>query len=294
MKSNSRFITIEKLFMSIKNIFIVNSLVAALFLSACKQSDPTLPVTVEEKGDLYFSGYYWNFKNSNGTQMGPGPNYFASTAQNIWLDADSMLHLRITKNNNTWFCSEIISVKEFGYGTYIFTTASDLTVLNEKTILGLFTWNSYSFQTQANSEVDIEFARWNNANDSLLLTYSVQPVWFDNPTPYIERSRRPQMQVGKLKGHCTHMFRWTPELITWETYEGDNYPGTNLLASWSFNNTNLPRRKLEGGLVSNPVVIPAPEDSTNVRFNMWLLNGQAPSNNQEQEIVIKSFKYIPL
>ncbi len=280
--------------MSTKVIFLSLSVLIGLSFISCKQSDPPVPDDPSGKGDLYFSGYYWNIKNSNGTQAGPGPNIFTNAPANIWLDASNMLHLKITKTNNTWLCSEIISSKAFGYGTYIFTTASDLTILNEKTIFGLFTWNSYSFQTQANSEVDIEFSRWNAASDSLLITYSVQPVWFDNPSPYVERTRKPPMQVSKLHGACTHMFKWTPAMITWETYEGDSYPGTNLLSSWSFNNTNPPRNKLENGLISNPIVIPAPEDSTNVRFNLWLLNGQAPSNNQEQEVVLKSFRFIPL
>jgi hypothetical protein len=247
----------------------------------------------DPEGDMYFSGYSWNFKSST-TSVGPGPNLFSSSSNNIWKDAQDRLHLKITKENNKWKCSELISTKTFGYGTYIFTTDSDLTTFNEKIVFGLFTWNNYSFQTQGNSEVDIEFAKWNNPNDSLVLTYSVQPVWFDNSAPFIERTRKPEMMVSKLKGTCTHMFKWTPDLITWESYEGDSYPGTNLLASWSYDKNNTPRIKSEGGNQSAPIVIPAPEDSTNVRFNLWLLGGQAPSDNKEVEVVLKSFRFIPM
>jgi len=266
-------------------------LAACLF--SCKQSDPLPIPTPVETGDIFFSGYYWNIKNSNGTQVGPGPNRFANSSSNIWLDSNNYLHLKITKSNNIWSCAELISVKEFGYGRYIFTTGSDLTTLNEKVVFGLFSWDDYSFQKQANSEVDIEFARWNNASDSLLLTYSAQPVWFDNAAPYPERTRKPQMQVSKLKGPCTHMFKWSSGKILWETYEGNTYPGNNLLATWSFDSTNVARRKLEGGLTSDAIVVPAPSDSTNVRFNLWLLNGIAPSDNKEVEVVIKSFKFLP-
>jgi hypothetical protein len=268
-------------------------LCSAILLSiyGCKQSDPPEPT---EKGDLYFSGYYWNFKNSGTNMMGPGPNYFASDTGNIYVDGNGMLHMKITKENNKWYCSELISVKEFGYGTYMFTTQSDLTTLNEKAVLGLFSWNDYSFQTQANSEVDVEFARWGNASDSLLLTYSVQPVWFDNPSPYVERTRRPLMPASKLKTTCTHVFKWTPDTITWNSYEGDYYPGLTPMAEWKYDKSNTPRTKMEGNQVSNPIVIPAPADSTNARINLWLLNGQAPANGSETEVVIKSFKYFPL
>ena len=274
-----------------KNLIWALSCSCLVFMAACKQSDPA---PIVETGDLYFSGYYWNIKDSNEGIAGPGPNIFSNSTDNVWVDSDNMLHLKITKRNNRWYCGEVISVKEFGYGKYTFVTASDLTILQEKEVLGLFTWNDYSFQAEANSEVDIEFARWNQANDSLILTYSVQPVWFDNAAPYSERTRKPQMQVSKLKSTCTHVFEWTPTLITWKSYSGETISSTTQIAEWSYDNTNQPRTKLEGGRVSNPIVIPAPADSTNARINLWLLNGQAPANNQETEVVIKSFRHDPM
>ncbi|MCX6284541.1 MAG: hypothetical protein NTW31_09940 [Bacteroidetes bacterium] len=84
----------------------------ALYISvfvSCKQSGQPEPVSM---GDLYFSGYYWNFKNSNDTAVGPGPNRFTSKYNNIFLDADASLHLKIIKNNNQWYCSELVSVKQ--------------------------------------------------------------------------------------------------------------------------------------------------------------------------------------
>ena len=30
------------------------------------------------------------------------------------------------------------------------------------------------------------------------------------------------------------------------------------------------------------------------RINLWLVNGMAPTNNQEVEVVIKSFQFVPL
>ena len=261
-------------------------------LANCKQSDPVDPID-EEVGDLYFSGYYWDYKNAN-TPVGPGPNRFSGTSEFAWVDPQGNLHLKIAKKDNVWYCSEVISVKEFGYGTYVFTCISDFSDFNEKAVFGFFTWNSSSFQTQANSEVDVEFARWNNPSKTNLVTYSVQPVWFDNGAPYTERSHTPEIDINYIKQPTTHMFKWTPDIIEWESYEGTVFPGTNLLAQWSFDKNNRSRNKLEGGRTSNPIVIPAPETETNVRFNFWLLFGDAPTDNKEHEIIIKSFKFTPL
>jgi hypothetical protein len=266
---------------------------SGLFLAVlygCEQSDP--PAKEEEAGDLQFSGYQWNIKTS-AVQMGPGPNFFSASTENVWIDSNGHLHLRITKRNNRWYCSEVISTKEFGYGTYVFTVDGGIDTLNERAVFGLFTWSDYTFQEQANSEVDVEFARWGNRNDTQLLTYSVQPVWFDNPAPYLERTRRPSLQRSDLQAPTTHVFKWTPDTIFWNSYSGENYPSNLLLASWKYDKGNIPRSKLEGGRTSDPIVIPAPATTTNVRFNLWLLAGLAPADNSEAEVVVKRFEFYP-
>jgi hypothetical protein len=88
--------------------------------------------------------------------------------------------------------------------------------------------------------------------------------------------------------------RWTPDSVYWQSFEGVNYPGVNKVTQWTFDKTNIPRKKIEGNQTSNDIVIPAPSDSTNVRFNLWLLNGKAPSNGKEHEVIITNFKYQPL
>jgi hypothetical protein len=268
-------------------------LVGLLFLIACKQSPPPKLEPVEEKGDIYFSGYHWNYKNAT-NPVGPGPNRFLGTSEAVWVDSSGYLHLRIFKKNNFWYCSELISTKEFGYGTYTFTCLTDIRDFNEKNVFGFFTWNIYSFQSDGNSEIDVEFSRWNNANDSLLITYAVQPVSFSNPVPYQERTFKPSMATLAFSQPTTHMMRWTEDSVYWESYKGEVYPGTEKIGTWSFDRNNIPRNKIEGSNVSDPIIIPKPRDSTNVRMNYWLLNGQAPTNLKDYEIVIKSFSFSPL
>lgn len=278
------------------NRFNIPIIVAILCIfQACKQSEPPEIKIPERKGSLYFSGYYFNYKNTP-NPVGPGPNRFKGTTDYAWVDANDKLHLKIAKNpsNNFWYCSEIISVKQFGYGTYIMTCETDIRNFDAKTVFGCFTWDDYSFQKQGNSEVDIEFAKWGNDADTLLVTYSAQPVIFSNPVAYNERTHKPLIATKYISKPMTYMMKWTPDSVFWESYEGETYPGTNKVSTWSFNKNNTPRQKIEGDKTSDFIVIPAPGDSTNLRFNFWLLNGQAPNNAKEHEIVIKNFKYIPL
>ena len=170
---------------------------------------------------------------------------------------------------------------------------SNVADIEKNVVYGFFTWDNTSFLEQANSEVDIEFSKWGKSSDSLTLTQSVQPVWFNIPAPYIERTNHPQMNLNKIKFPSTHSFTWTDSLITWKSYEGTDYPGTNLIASWRFDKNNQARTKLEGGKESNPIVIPKPGSDTHARINLWLLNGIAPSDNKEVELIVKEFKFIP-
>lgn len=272
---------------------IVLILIICCSFFACKQSEPPVILAPEIKGDFAFAGYQWKYKNAI-TPVGPGPNRFSGTSDFAWVDVTGNLHLKIAKKNNQWTCSEVISTKVFGYGTYIMTCLNDVSVFDKNAVFGFFTWDNYSFQTQANSEIDVEFSRWGNANDSNLISYSAQPVWFSTPGPYAERTHKPTVATKYMKQPMTYMFRWTPDSVHWESYEGLNYPGNNKVSEWTFTKNNISRKKIEGSNVSNPIVIPAPSDSTNVRFNLWLLNGAAPSNSKDHEVVISSFKYSPL
>ena len=261
--------------------------------NSCKQSDPSPLTPVVQQGSLNFSGISWRVKTSGVNKMGPGPNYFSDSSKNVFVDNQGYLHLKITKNGNSWNCAEVISVPAFGYGTYVFTVESNVADLDKNVVAGFFTWDSAAFYSQANSEVDIEFSKWGSASDSLTLTYSVQPVWFSNPVPYYERSHRPLIAKNKIKTTSTHAFKWTDTLITWSSFEGSQFPGTSSISNWFFDNTNVPRVKIEGGNQSQPIVIPAPGGDTHARINLWLLNGLGPSNNNEVELIVKEFKYIP-
>ena len=59
---------------------------------------------------LSFSGYDWWVKTSAGL-VGPGPNYFSDSTDNVWLDGQGQLHLRITNRSNQWQCAEIVSAR---------------------------------------------------------------------------------------------------------------------------------------------------------------------------------------
>ena len=124
---------------------------------------------------ISFSGYTWEVKTSK-SPVGPGPNYFSDSSKDVWVDEQGQLHLKVTKRNGRWYCSEVISEKTFAYGKYIFYLASRIGQLNENVVLGLFTWDNAP--KYHHGEIDIEFSRWGQAtNDNA--QFVVQP--WDRP-----------------------------------------------------------------------------------------------------------------
>ncbi len=262
----------------------------ALLLVSCEQSEAEF--NAREGNELEFAGRTWWIKHG-AVLMGPGGNYFSNHPNDVWVDKDGFLHLRIRERGSDWVSTEVVSREVMGYGTYIFTVQADLRNIDPNVILGLFTWDNHTFQEQANSEVDIEFAKWGEEDEENTLQYGVQPIFFG---PYYEeRVNKPGNDGNNWVGISTHGFTWTDTLITWESYIGENYGVGEPVASWRFDLNNPARVKEEGGRSSNPIIIPAPGDSTNARMNLWLLEGPSgPLNQLPYEVIIRNFEYYPL
>ncbi|MCT4622791.1 MAG: hypothetical protein N4A46_04140 [Schleiferiaceae bacterium] len=271
-----------------KKLIIV--LLASSLLWACKQGDPSFNQRTDDV--LTFSGMKWRIKSGFD---GPGPNNFTNHPNDVFIDDNGHLHLSVTERNGVWNCTEVILADTFttGYGTYIWTTQGDPVNIDRNIVLGLFTWDYNTFQEAANSEVDIEFAKWGDPEEEYTLQYGVQPIAFG---PYNEeRVHKPEANNNNWIGTSTHAFTWTDSLITWESWSGPDYGVGDPAASWSFDLNNPPKRKFENGNISDPIIIPAPGNTTGPHMNLWLVNGpEGPFVPIRHEIIIQKFQYIPL
>jgi len=120
------------------------------------------PIFAGYPRSIYFSGENWFVKAGSG-RLGPGPNYFSDSQNNVWVDSQGRLHLRITKVGGKWYCAEVISARSFGYGTYRFYLDSPVDALDSNAVVGLFTWSDDPAFN--NRELDIEFGRWGTTNN---------------------------------------------------------------------------------------------------------------------------------
>jgi len=217
---------------------------------------------------LSFSGYDWWLKNSGGL-VGPGPNYFSDFTNNVWTDTNGWLHLRITHRSNTWQCAEIVSARTFGPGNYRYELNSAVDAINTNATLGLFTWSDDPAFTDR--EIDVEGGRWENPADTNNAQFVVQPYYAAN---HLVRYRVPPGLTNS-----THLYVWETNRISYQAQTGAySAAATNLISSYVFTNT---------------ADVPASGDE-NVRLNLWLVNGDHPTDSNEVEVIIKSFNFVPL
>ena len=214
----------------------------ALLASACGGSNAR---TIE------FSGYTWQLKSSE-EGIGPGPNFFSDSPDNVWVDSRGRLHLKLTYSNGRWYCAEVINTESLGHGRYSFQLDSPVSDFDPNVVLGLFTWSDDP--DHSNREIDYEFSRWGNARNPMNGQYVVHPFQWN-------RQKFMQPPVAS----STQSFDWQQDAVTFTSSSG--VPST-----WTTREVPPP-----GG--------------ERVRMNLWLYLGVPPSDGQTAEVIVTSFTF---
>lgn len=214
---------------------------------------------------IFFSGREWRVKT--GTELlGPGPNLFSDSHDNVWTDRMGRLHLRITHVNGAYHCAEVKSLESFGYGSYVFHLDSAVAGLEPNAVLGLFTWaDSAEFNHR---EIDIEFSRWGDAENANS-QYVVQP--FDTP------GNMERFDLLASDWPSVHGFEWRTTFVEFRSLRGNSFDSEepeNVINTYHYNGNDIPRR---GG--------------ENARMNLWLFGGAPPQNGQESEVIVSAFEF---
>lgn len=206
---------------------------------------------------MRFSGHSWAVKASS-APVGPGPNVFSDSPENVWVDRVGRLHLRLTSRGGRWRACEVILDRSLGHGTYGFALDSPVGQLDPNVVLGMFTWGddpAYSHR-----EIDIEFARWGAAATQNAL-YAVQPsAQAGNACSFV---------VQPNDAATSHEFTWTPDQVSFRSAAAGRP-----IADWRYSGPDVPE----------------PRDER-TRINLWLYRGHPPTDGHEVEAVLSAFTF---
>ncbi|RKY47555.1 MAG: hypothetical protein DRP88_04210 [Candidatus Neomarinimicrobiota bacterium] len=230
-----------------------------------------------EERIIKFSGYDWIVKDHREKPHGPGGNYWSNSEENVWVDAQGRLHLRITKEDDgKWYCAEVNTTEPLGYGEYVFYVTGRVDQMDKNVVLGLFNY------LDDEHEIDIEICNgwvvnidwcdwvpyWGNA------LFAVKP---DIPCKSIKRfNMNLDDSPESEKGKSTHKFTWNSNSIFFKSIYGPHYTqpeNSYIIHNW-YTDENIPEPT---GLKPH--------------INLWLDKGNQPTNNKEVEIIIDRFEF---
>ena len=214
---------------------------------------------------IHFSGYDWTVRDTHEKQ-GPGPNYFSEKC--VWVDEQGRLHLLISKDDSSgqWRCSEITSLRRFGFGTYEFEVTGAIDKLDKNIVLGLFNYSG----NDGFDELDIEFARWGNDRYPNL-NYTVWPA----EKPFKNYSYTREFTLAGVES--VHRFEWSKDSVIFSSYNGIHAQDHSIIAK---NTCTSPPNSI------SRLEMP-------VHLNFWLFEGRPPENQQKVELIIGSFRFVP-
>jgi hypothetical protein len=215
---------------------------------------------------IRFSGYDW-FVKTNVGRVSPGPNLFSDRPENVWVDAQGHLHLRITNRDGRWYAAEVLSDRTFGLGAYRFFVDGAVDDLDPNIVFGLFTFGADP--AFGHRELDVELSRFGNAG-SMNAQYVVQPF---NVSGNIRRFQTP---AGI--NNSVHGFDWKGDRVNFESHRGsqpDPPDDASVIQKWTYSQT-----------------VPNTLDEK-AHINLWLFNDAPPSDGKEREVVVDKFQFTP-
>jgi hypothetical protein len=183
--------------------------------------------TASHAGTISFSGYTWVVRPSG--KGGPGPNYWDQ--DNVSIDANGYLHLKLTPRDDKWYCSEIYTQKRFGFGRYEFWLIGRLDKMDRNVVVGLFNYPTSDVGPDGTHEIDIEFAQWGNSS-APSGNYTVWPT-----TTNVKQESKPFSFT--LNGDSsTHSFTWSLTNVFFQSQQGHDEVISHPFASWLYQPPN--------------------------------------------------------
>jgi hypothetical protein len=237
---------------------------STLLISACgnrfSKTEPKLTTLTNGK-TIEFSGYNWIVSDSK-TPVAPGPNFWSN--DNVWVDAEGNLHLKITKDKNgLWSCAELRTTEKLGLGEYEFWVEGELDQLDQNIVFGMFNYSGRDHK----DEIDIEISRWGNDQQNNL-HYTVYPKR--------GRNNWKASSLLKLQGsYSTHRFIRSRSNVLFQSLHGFQTEDKQEIFSAGTDTDNIST------------------DPMPVFVNLWLFGGKAPTNGSEAEIIIHRFRFTP-
>ena len=219
---------------------------------------------------LVWKGRTWNVTTGGMAGVAKGD------PANVSVDENGYLHLRIVNRGGTYTASELFSVDKLGFGTYQWQIEGHVDDMDKSTVLGLFPYGPKAgIGTDAESEIDIEFSKWNDTCNGCNADFTFYPATGNKNLGPKEDNFKISLGGATL---TTARFEWSSTRIVGTIMSGLQPIGTtsNVLQTLTF--------------APNDYTARIPQVPLPLGMNYWCFKTTPAS---DQEIVIRDFQYVP-
>jgi hypothetical protein len=233
--------------------------------SITSSGTPLLPFNGSNGTVLNWAGYQWNVRNNPDAIF--GNESFSSN--NVWVDSVGYLHLKLSYDStkNQWWCAELSSQTNFSFGVLLFYVDGQIDQLDPNVVFSIFTYNEVTVRP----EIVMEFSTFDQQDSGTPnLWYQVFPdnVNMDTVTAY--------GQITLNGTYTTQRMDWkTDSLILQSQYNFTQNPNSQVFCQFILDTSRL---------------LSVPQQASPVHLSVWL-DGNAPTDGQEVEIIVQNFFY---
>jgi len=200
-----------------------------------------------------FSGREWRVRDAPSARG--GRNLYDPA--NVSVDDQGAMHMRISKTESDWSCSEVSMNRSLGYGTYEFVVR-DLSQLEPPAVFGMFTYD-YAGGPQKNREMDIEISRWGDPTNKNA-QYVLQPYYV---AANVHRFNIPS-------GPLRFSLRWEHDRASFRTMRGSKTVAEHVFTAG----------------------VPGPGIES-IRMVLYIFRDTSVKLKNPAEVVIEQFTYFP-
>ncbi len=204
-----------------------------------------------QRKEIQFSGYPWKVREAGRLQSGQVTFYEPG---NAWTDQAGCLHLRVTRREDEWLCSEVTLSRSLGYGTYRFVVR-DTSHLGPAAVLIV----------GPAAKMAIELSRWGQP-EAKNAQYVI--------TPYMVPANT--VRFVAPRGTLSHWLDWKADRATFRTVRGaSSNSGENVVAEHTF---------------TSGVQAPGNEG---VSLNLYIQGKARDPLKHAFEVIIEKFEFFP-